>query len=106
MYCELHEELKKIVISYLRRTGQGVTHVNGTYVLSKGKVNVTMLENAYRDQVIDISVDGSIRICNEYIPSGLDIPRIRRRIEEHLRSSSTPGDIIKMAAKLGVKLRL
>lgn len=105
MPYEFHEELKKIIISYLRRTGQGVSYVNGTYALVKGKVNVFVLESAYRDRAIDISADGSIRICHESIPSGLDIPRIRRRIEEHLRTSSTPGDIINMAAKLGVKLR-
>ncbi len=105
MPYEFHDDLKKIVISYLRRTGQGVSYVNGSYVLGKGKVNIPILESAYRDQAIDISADGSIRICHESIPSGLDIPRIRRRIEEHLRTTSTPGEIMSMAAKLGVKLR-
>ena len=105
MHYEFHDELKKIVISYLRRTGQGVSYVNGTYALSKGKVNLPILESAYRDQAIGISADGSIKICHESISSGLDISRIRRRIEEHLRTTSTPADIIGMAAKLGVKLR-
>jgi hypothetical protein len=105
MPLEFHDDLKKIVISYLRRTGQGVSCVNGTYALGKGKVNIPTLESAYSDRAIDISIDGSIRICHESIPSGLDIPRIRRRIEEHLRTSSTPGDIIGMAVMLGVKLR-
>lgn len=105
MHNEFHADLKKIVISFLRRTGQGVFHVNGTYALDKGKVNIPILENAYRDRVINISADGSIRICQESIPSGLDIPRIRRRIEEHLRTSSTPGEIISMATKLEIKLR-
>jgi len=105
MPYEFHDDLKKVVISYLRRTGQGVFHVNGTYVLDKGKVNIPILESAYRDRVIDVLADGSIRICNVGIPSGLDIPRIRRRIEEHLRTASTPKDIINMAVMLGVKLR-
>jgi len=102
---EFHDDLKKIIISYLRRTGQGVSYVNGTYALGKGRVNIPVLESAYRDHAIGISADGSIRICHESIPSDLDIPRIRRRIEEHLRTSSTPGEIISMAVKLGVKLR-
>jgi len=105
MPYELLDELKKVVISYLRRTGQGVFHINGAYVLARRKVNIHLLEDAYRAGAIGISADGSIRICHECIPSGWDIPRIRRRIEEHLRTSSTPGDIIRMAAKLGVKLR-
>ena len=105
MPYEFHDDLKKIVISYLRRTGLGVSCVNGTYALGKGKVNIPILESAYRDRAIDISIDGSIRICHESIPSGLDIPRIRRRIEEHLRTASTPADIIGMAVMLGVKLR-
>lgn len=105
MTYEFHEDLKKIIISYLRRTGQGVSYVNGIYALGKGKVNIPILESAYRDQAIDISIDGLIRICHESIPSGLDIPRIRRRIEEHLRTSSTPADIIGIAVMLGVKLR-
>lgn len=105
MSDEFHDDLKKIVISHLRRTGQGVFHVNGSYMLGKGNVNIPVLESAYRDHAIGISTDGSIRICHENIHSGLDIPRIRRRIEEHLRTSSTPGDIINIAVKLGVKLR-
>ena len=105
MPYEFHDDLKKVVISYLRRTGQGVFHVNGTYVLDKGKVNIPILENAYCDRAIGVSADGSIRICHESIPSDLNIPRIRRRIEEHLRTSSTPGEIISMAVKMGVKLR-
>lgn len=104
MPCEFPDDLKKFVISYLRRTGQGVSCDNGTYALGKGKVNIPILESAYRDRAIDISIDGSIRICHESIPSGLDIPRIRRRIEEHLRNSSAPGDIISLAVMLGVKL--
>ena len=105
MRYKFDDELKKIVISYLRRTGQRVSCVNDTYALDKGKVNIPILESAYRDRAIDISIDGSIRICHESIPSGLDIPRIRRRIEEHLRTASTPADIIGMAVMLGVKLR-
>lgn len=104
MPCEFHDDLKKIVISYLRRTGKGVSYINGTYALGKGKVNIPILESAYRDKAIDISIDGSIRICHESIPSGFDIPRIRRRIEEHLRTSSTPADIVGLAVMLGVKL--
>jgi len=105
MPYEFHDDIKRVVISYLRRTGQGVFHVNGTYVLSRGKINIPVLESAYCDRAIGISADGSIKICHDCIPSGLDIPRIRRRIEEHLRTSSSPGDIIGMATRLGVKLR-
>lgn len=34
MSDEFHDDLKKIVISHLRRTGQGVFHVNGSYMLA------------------------------------------------------------------------
>lgn len=48
---EFHDDLKKVVISYLRRTGQGVFYVNGSYVLGRGNVNIPTLESAYRDCV-------------------------------------------------------
>jgi len=105
MFCVFHDDVKRIVISYLRRTGQGIFHLNGAYVLNKGKVNVLVLESAYHSRAIHISDDGSINICDVNIPSDLDIARIRRRIEEHLRTLSSPGQIINIATCLDVKLR-
>ena len=105
MFCGVHEEVKKNVLSYLRRTGQGVFLVNGVFILDKGKVNITVLESAYLARAISITDDGSIKICDVNIPSGWDIARIRRRIEEHLRTSSSPKQIINIATCLDVKLR-
>lgn len=105
MFCGFHKDAKKLVLSYLRRTGQGVFLINGVFLLNKGKVNIQVLESAYRARSIRISDDGSIKICDVYIPSGWDIARIRRRIEEHLRTSSSPGQIINIATCLDVKLQ-
>ncbi|MFZ2948239.1 MAG: hypothetical protein WA003_02025 [Desulfuromonadaceae bacterium] len=105
MNCGFHEDAKRVVLSYLRRTGQGVFFINGVFILDKGKVNIKVLESAYLGRAIRIADDGSIMICNVNIPSGWDIARIRRRIEDHLRTSSSPGQIINIATCLDVKLR-
>lgn len=105
MFCGFHEEAKKMVLSYLRRTGQGVFLINGAFILDKGKVNIPVLESAYLARAISITDDGSINICDVNIPSDWDIARIRRRIEDCLRTSSSPRQIINIATCLDIKLR-
>jgi len=105
MICGFHNDAKRVVLSYLHRTGYGIFLVDDVFILGKGKVNIHTLENAYRAGAIQISEDGSIKICEECIPTDWDIARIRRRIEEHLRTSLSPGQIINIAACLDVKLR-
>ena len=105
MFCGFHEDANKIVLSYLRRTGQGIFLINGVFILDKGKVNIPVLQSAYSASAIRIFDNGFIKICDVCIPTGWDIARIRRRIEEHLRTVSSPEQIINIATCLDVKLR-
>jgi len=46
-----------------------------------------------------------IRIGGVEIPTGWDIARIRRRVEDHLRKKASSEEIIRIAVCLGVRLR-
>jgi len=73
MNCGFHEDAKRVVLSYLRRTGQGVFLINDVFILDKGKVNIKVLESAYLAGAISITDVGSIKICDVNIPSCWDI---------------------------------
>jgi len=105
MRCSYSEEAIKVVHSYLRRTGQSLRFHQGRYSLSEGVPNVESIEQAFRQGAIQLAMDGSIRICGIDIPPQWDTVKIRRRIEDHLRKSASKGDIIRIAACLGVKMR-
>ena len=105
MRCRYSEAAMKVVISYLRRTGQSLRFDHKGYSLGDGVPNVAIIERAFRDGAIQLEPDGSIRICGIDIPAQWDTVKIRRRIEDHLRKSATMRDIIRIAACLGVKMR-
>lgn len=105
MRCRYSEEAIQVVHSYLRRTGQTFRFHHGGYSLSEGMPSVDSIEQAFRSGAIQLAVDGSIKICGIDIPPQWDTVKIRRRIEDHLRKSASKGDIIRIAACLGVKMR-
>lgn len=104
MKCLFPDEAMKTVISYLRRTRQTITCTEGTYALVNGMPNINAVEQACRDRAVSIALDGSIHICGIQIRPDWDTARIRRRVEDHLRKSASPEDIIRIASCLGVKL--
>lgn len=103
--CGYSEEAIKVVLSYLLRTGQSLRFHKGRYLLGEGAPNVDTIEHAFWDGAIHLASDGSIRICGINIPHQWDTDRIRRRIEDHLRKSASKGDIIRIAACLGLRIR-
>lgn len=105
MRCRYSEAAMKVVISYLRRTGQSLRFCDERYFLSEGAPNIETIEQAFRHGAIQLAGDGSIMICGTDIPPQWDTVKIRRRIEDHLRKSASKGDIIRIAACLGVKMR-
>ncbi|RQW84527.1 MAG: hypothetical protein EHM79_13670 [Geobacter sp.] len=105
MRCRYSEAAMKVVHSYLRRTGQTLRFCDGGYSLSEGAPNIETIEQAFRHGAIQLAGDGSIMICGTDIPPQWDTVKIRRRIEDHLRKSASKGDIIRIAACLGVKMR-
>lgn len=105
MRCRYSEESIKVVFSYLRRTGRSLRFHQGGFMLGDGVPNVDTIEQAFRQGAIQLAGDGSIMICGNEIPPQWDTVKIRRRIEDHLRKSASKGDIIRIAACLGVKMR-
>lgn len=104
MKCLFPNEAMKTVISYLRRTRQTITCTEGKYALVNGVPDTNDIEQAWRDRAVSIAENGSIRICGIQIRPDWDTARIRRRVEDHLRKSASPEDIIRIASCLGVKL--
>lgn len=104
MKCRFPNEAMKTVLSYLRRTRQTITCTEGAYVLVSGIPDTLDIEQACQDLAVSISENGSIRICGIQIRSDWDTVKIRRRVEDHLRKSASPEDIIRIASCLGVKL--
>lgn len=105
MKCQFPDEATKAVISYLLRTGKTVTWTQGEYTLARGALNVGAIERALNDGAIAIQKDGSILICGVSVPCEWDIHSIRRRIRDYLHKSATDGDLIRIAACLGIRLK-
>jgi len=105
MNCPIPDEIMKIVVSYLRKSGQTVVISEGSFVLVKGTPNVIVIEQACSDSAVSLTEDGSIQVCGTRIMPEMDIVKIRRRVEDHLRKSASKQDIIRIAACLGIKLK-
>lgn len=105
MNCPIPDEIMKIVVSSLRKSGQTVVISEGSFVLVKGIPNVIVIEQACSDGAVSLAEDGSIQVCGTRIMPEMDIVKIRRRVEDHLRKSASKQDIIRIAACLGIKLK-
>ena len=105
MNCPIPDEIMKIVVSYLRKSGQAVVISEGSFVLVKGIPNVIVIEQACSDGAVSLTEDGSIQVCGTRIMPEMDIVKIRRRVEDHLRKSASKQDIIRIAACLGIKFK-
>ena len=105
MNCPLPAVALQTVLSYLRRTGQGITCTEGAYHLTKGTPNSAVIAQAYADGAITPTETGTLTLCGIQIPAPLDTTKIRRRVEDHLRKSASERDILRIATCLGVSLR-
>lgn len=102
MKCQFPNKGHKIVMAYLRKTGQTLTLFEGAFSLTRGAAEFTIIEQACRARAILLTPTGQIRICGIEIHTEWDMPRIRRRVEDHLRKSASEEEIIRIAACLGL----
>lgn len=105
MNCPFPDEAMKTVISYLRRSGQAVVFSEGSFVLTKGIPNITVIGQACADGAVSLTEDGSIQVCGTRIIGEMDTVKLRRRVEDHLRKSASKQDIIRIAACLGIRFK-
>jgi hypothetical protein len=105
MKCPLPDEAMKAVLSYLRRSGQTIAIVEEKHVLTKGRPNAKVVEQACAEGAVSLTDDGLVQVCGTRIRMYLDIDRIRRKIEDHLRKSASRKDIIRIATCLGLDLK-
>jgi hypothetical protein len=103
--CRFSDETKKVVCFYLRRRAQALRLHHGGCSLAEGVPDINIIRRTFDDDVMSRSGTGSPRACGTDIPYDLDMVKIRRRIEDHLRKSASSEDIIRIALCLGVKLR-
>lgn len=105
MKCPFHDEAVNAVLTYLRRSGRSVTHIQEGYALTYGGTpDIGIIEQAFNDSAIEMQEDGTIVICGASIPNKWDTARIRRQIEGHLRKTASNEEIIRIAVCLGLKL--
>lgn len=105
MRCRFSGETKKVVCFYLRRRAQALKLHQGGNSLAEGVPAINIIRRAFDDDIMSLIGNGSTRVYWTDIPSDLDMVKIRRRIEAHLRKSASREDIIRIALCLGVKLR-
>lgn len=104
MNCQFPYDAMAIAITHLRRSGMTISKAGDSYRIVEGILNLNVVNEAVRDRAITIAEDGSIQICEAYVPTGWDIVRIRRKVEDHLRKSASTEEIIRIASCLGVTL--
>ena len=103
--CPLPDEVMKAVLSYLRRSGLTIAIVEEKHVLTKGRPNVVVVEKACSVGAVSLTEDGMVLVCGTRIKMYLDMDRLRRKIEDHLRKSASRKDIIRIATYLGLDLK-
>ncbi len=102
MKCQFPKHGHKIVMAYLRKTGQTLTFSGGAFSLARGIPEFTIIERACRARAIYLASNGQIRVCGVEIGTEWDMARIRRRVEDHLRKSASEEEIIRIATCLGL----
>lgn len=102
MKCQFPNKGHKIVMAYLRKTGQTLTLSEGAFSLTRGAPEFTIIEKACRARAIFLAPNGQILVCGIEIKTEWDMERIRRRVEDHLRKSASEEEIIRIAACLGL----
>lgn len=97
-----NEKLMEVVISYLQKKGMSLVSDREGYRLDKGKPDLSVIEQAIREHYISIAEDGSVYVAGEYIQTGWDTAKIRRKIEDHIRKTSSVSELVGIATDLGI----
>lgn len=103
MICP-NEKLTEVVIAYLRKRGMSLVFDSNGYRLGKGLPDLSVIEHAIRDQHISIAEDGSVYVAGEYIQTGWDTARIRRKVEDYIRKTSSVSELVGIATNLGISI--
>ncbi len=108
--CPLSASVKMVAQSQLRRSGLCVCgDETGAIVLRSAsdideRVEPISIEDAWRGGALNIQEDGGLVMCGRVFNPQWDQTRIRRKLEDRLRKISTTGELIKVAACLGVEI--
>lgn len=109
-HCPLSQSVAKVAAAHLRREGLCVCGDGTGAVMLKpltDTVNITepvSLEDAWRCGVLVIKEDGCLDLCGQRFTAQWDQTKIRRKLEDRLRKISTTGELIRIAACLGVDI--
>ncbi|MHB8057085.1 MAG: hypothetical protein ACYDHC_04225 [Desulfuromonadaceae bacterium] len=99
-----NDKLMEVVITYLRKKGMSLVSDRNGYLLDKGKPDLSVIEQAIRDHHINIAEDGSVHVAGEYIQTGWDTVKIRRKVEDHIRKMSSVSELVGIATNLGISI--
>lgn len=99
-----NDKLMEVVITYLRKKGMLLVSDRNGYRLDKGKPDLLVIEQAIRDHHISIAEDGSVHVAGEYIQTGWDTVKIRRKVEDHIRKTSSVSELVGIATNLGISI--
>ena len=105
MKCPFPDEAVNVVVSHLRRSGETIALEGASYVIVKGRVNIIAINKACADGAVTLTEDGSVKVCDTQIKLQVDMVKLRRRVEDHLRKTASKQDIIRIAACLGINLQ-
>jgi len=100
------KELSRKTAEYLQSLKKSIVINDGRHTLVTGQFSRSCFVSAIENGAITLESDGTIIICLEleYKPD-LDIPKIRRRVENYLRTQATVKDIITIASIIGVRFK-
>jgi hypothetical protein len=99
-----NDKLMEVVITYLRKKGMLLVSDRDGYRLDKGKPDLSVIEQAIRDHHISIAEDGSVHVAGKYIQTGWDTVKIRRKVEDHIRKTSSVSELVGIATNLGISI--
>ncbi|BDV42646.1 hypothetical protein GURASL_15690 [Geotalea uraniireducens] len=99
-----NDKLMEVVILNLRKRGMALVSDRNGYRLKKGKPDLSVIEQAIRDHHISIAEDGTVYVAGEYIQTGWDTGKIRRKVEDHIRKTSSVSELVGIAANLGISI--
>lgn len=101
-YKPLPYEIKKPIISFLRKTGQTIAYAGSPYLIP-GRLNVEDVDRAWCAGAVTVDDAGDIAICGISVRARVDATKLRNRLIEYLWKAQ-PSEIVNAASFLGVGL--
>lgn len=99
--------IRKAVMRYLTRYSKTLVFGIGGFNLIDGKAGFqtfAIIDAAWMLGAISMSSDGAVSLCGESLHFRYDSRKLRRKIEDILRKSSSLLDLMRCAAFLGVNI--